>query len=162
MRHIKLFEGFETTGEVNYDGDIFKLTHIHTNKWRLVKNREWQIVIGDTLEEATESAKQFLKLFYADGKPAINPRYGTKFVVTGEKFDYETGTVKQGNTITFITGSHNRNLGGTGKAVARKGDVLTFDDDGEDDGFWYLNGGKERMKGSHGWSLVWSLQIKPK
>lgn len=147
-------------GEVEYKGDTFRIAHIHTDKWRIVKNGVWTIVIGADVDEAKKAASKYLDLLYANtGGKVFMPKFGTNYVVTGQKFDTDSGTVKDGNTITFVTGSHNRNPGGTGKITLRKGDKLKFDEDGEDNGFWYVNG--DRVKGSKGWSLLWSLQIKP-
>lgn len=165
MKHIKIFENFlnEDTqaGEIQYKNDTFRIAHIHTNKWRVVKNGVWTIVTGEDVEAAKKAATEYLDLLYANtGGKEFMPNHKTTYVVTGQRFDTDTGTVKDGNTITFVTGSHNRNPNGTGKLTLKKGDTLKFDTDGEDNGFWYVNG--DRVKGSKGWSLLWSLQIKPK
>ena len=184
MEKLKRFKNFNINEsesfEFNHLGEDFKLNHIHTNSYRLIdkKTNTWSIVKGADMQDAQSNAMQLIDDVFADGRPNFYPNKGEKFVVTGEHFDSDTNTTKKTDKISFRQGTHWQNPGGTGSVHAKRGDVITFDREGEDNGFWYLDGDKRvdpkyyfkytdgsprySVKGSKPWHLLWSKQIRMK
>ena len=162
----------------NYLGEEFKIKHIHTNSYRLTdkKTNTWQIVHGEDIQDAQKNAKGLLDIVFGEGRPNFYPKKGDKFVVTGDYFNSDTNTFEEIDKISFREGTHWQLPGGTGTVYAKKGDIITFDRQGEDNGFWYLDGDKKvdskyyfkyedgssrySVKGPKPWHLLWSAKIK--
>ena len=149
--------------EFNRKGENFILEHIHDDSYRVIHRptRTWSIVEGAA---ALLEAEALIDILWKSGDPNLFPKKGDKFVVL-----YEDG-------LEFDTGTHHMNPQGTGKVTAKKGDILTFSREGEDYGWYYLDGGKvrhpqyyfeyadgskrEAAKGSKPWQYIWRRYIK--
>lgn len=158
--------------------ESFKITFVYAGCFRVIhtKTRTWFIVNCKTIEQAESLSRTKIERVFSNGVPKFLPSGGEKFIVTGLHHDHDTGLLKEIESIGFITGSHSRNSSGNGHYRAIKGEILTFDTEGEDNGFWYSDKDRKldpeyywkytdgsnrvRLKGSFAWSLLWSEKIK--
>ena len=132
----------------------FKVELVYEGCYRIIDPYgSWFLIekgIASTTEEAIELAKPKLDRIFSKGFPNTNPWIGDTFVVLAD-------------TISFRTGTHIRNFNGTGSAVAKKGDILVFDREGDENGFWSIEDkefGRGDLQGSRPWSLVYSEKIQ--
>ena len=146
MKTIRKFDQFlnedtEKKMEFTHKNSDFILSHIHTNLWRVIDNktRTWSIVPGSDINAALKKAKSLIDDVFADGRPEFYPKTRAKFVVTGLTYNNE-GETKKLDSLSFRIGAHSRNPGGTAIVLVKKGEVLIFDRQGEDNGFWYKEG----------------------
>jgi hypothetical protein len=152
MKNIKSYKTFESANriELEHNGNKFKIEHIHTDKYRVIDppSRTWDIVTAGNMEEAIENAKTLIDDIFVDGvRPNFYPRSGTKYIVKDD--------------LSFRVGTHWQKPNGDSTVYAKKGDIITFDAEGEDDGFWYLDNDKNnRLKGSKLWPLLWGKKIQ--
>lgn len=144
----------------------FILSHIHSDSYRVIHriSRTWGIVEGVNESTALLKAEALIDGIFTNGDPNLFPKCGDKFVVLCE------------DGLSFNTGTHHMNPQGTGKVRVNKGDILTFDSEGEGHGWYYLDGGKdidlkyyfkyadgskrESAKGSKPWHYIWNGLIK--
>jgi hypothetical protein len=151
--------------EFNHQESDFRLEHIHKNSYRVIDKitRTWSIVEADDETQALVKAKMLIDQVFSNGRPNFHPRSNAKFVVLAD-------------SLSFRVGTHIRNLSGTGNVFAQKGDILTFDQEGEDNGFWYLDGNKVKdpqfyfkykdgsqrssVRGQKPWGLIWGQKIR--
>ena len=106
--------------------------------------------IAKTTEEAIALAKPKIDRIFSKGFPNKNPWVGDTFVVLADE-------------IGFRVGTNSQNFNGTGSVTAKKGDIIVFDREGEDNGFWSIEGDGERnghMQGSRPWSLIYGEKIQ--
>jgi len=164
--------------EFKHHGHEFTLTHIHSDSYRLIDQitRTWTIVRGNSPNLAFRVAKKLIGEVFCEGRPNFFPRGNDKFVITDTRWDSETNSTEANQGLSFRTGTHSQNAHGTGRVTAAPGTIITFDAEGEEYGFWYLDQDKEphpqyswkysdgterqRRRGSKPWVLLWNKKIK--
>ena len=128
--------------------------------------RDWFLIKCSsdlTFEKVKELAIAKIQRVFSNGRPNFFPIWRCKFVVTCD-------------SINFREDCHSKNPCGSSTISAYRGDIITLDREGEENGFWYLDNGKEldkncywkyadgshrtTVKGSQVWSLLWNEKIK--
>ena len=145
---LTTFEHQDTTWKVQlvYEG-CYRIIDPY-GSWFLLKDG-----IAKTTEEAIELAKPKIDRVFAKGFPNTNPWVGDTFVVLADE-------------IGFRVGTHSQNFNGTGSVTAKKGDILIFDREGEDNGFWDIQGenynpnNRGKLQGSRPWHLIYDEKIQ--
>lgn len=150
----------ENRVEFNYKNNDFIISHVHTNTYRVIdkKTRTWTLIKADSIMDGLKKSKKLIDELFTSGIPNFTPMIGEKFIVTGEKYEY--GEKSETDGITFTIGSHWKNIHGTGKVLVKKGDIIAFNREGEDYGWWYIGGYEDAQRSVLPWVLLWSGQIR--
>lgn len=151
MKRTKKFEEIYENiknHDFNYHNQTWEVRLIYDGAYRIIdKYRSWFIVKTDTIEDAIIEAKEKIDRIFSNGDPIIHPRKGQRYVVTD-------------NNINFTTGAHWQRPGGTGSKNVLQGDIIIFNRQGEDNGFWYIPTDDTDLKGGKAWSLIYDEKIK--
>ena len=153
-------------------GSIFSVEHVsdYENKstYRFSEKncRDWFLIKCSsdlTFEKVKELAITKIQRVFSNGRPNFFPIWSCKYVIICDSID-------------FRDGCHSKNPCGNSTIKAFRGDIITLDREGDENGFWYLDNGKEidkncyfryvdgsyrsDVKGSKVWSLLWDEKIQ--